>query len=249
MLYDYALLHSNFKALLDHIFFFFNDTATTAIYTYLHTLSLLDALPIYLRAGALPVGSVEVVREAMRLADIIEPEVMTYPDALLTNWAFRAISLVAKGNVPAAGAWFIKPAGGVKLFDGYVRGTTLDNEVEEAHRQEQEAAFSKLSDSAPIWVSEPVRFVSECRYYVLNNDILGWARYDPDGADDEPLPDAHDVQQMIRHHHNGQALQKRTHLCAYSLDVGVLDSGQTALVEVNDAWALDRKSTRLNSSH
>src|SRR3546814_18629155 len=82
----------------------------------------------------------------MRLADIIEPEVMTYPDALLTNWAFRAISLVAKGNVPAAGAWFIKPAGGVKLFDGYVRGTTLDNEVEEAHRQEQEAEFSKLSE-------------------------------------------------------------------------------------------------------
>src|SRR3546814_20722972 len=29
------------------IFFFFNDTATTEIYTYGHTLSLHDALPIY----------------------------------------------------------------------------------------------------------------------------------------------------------------------------------------------------------
>src|SRR3546814_15843162 len=28
-------------------FFFFNDTATTEIYTYWHTLSLHDALPIY----------------------------------------------------------------------------------------------------------------------------------------------------------------------------------------------------------
>src|SRR3546814_14434508 len=28
-------------------FFFFNDTATTEIYTYRHTLSLHDALPIY----------------------------------------------------------------------------------------------------------------------------------------------------------------------------------------------------------
>src|SRR3546814_17070192 len=28
---------------------FFNDTATTEIYTYLHTLSLHDALPIYIR--------------------------------------------------------------------------------------------------------------------------------------------------------------------------------------------------------
>src|SRR3546814_19237409 len=29
------------------IFFFFNDTASTEIYTYLHSLSLHDALPIY----------------------------------------------------------------------------------------------------------------------------------------------------------------------------------------------------------
>src|SRR3546814_16438569 len=34
-----------------YIFFFFNDTATTAIYTYRHTLSLHDALPI----GSTPV--------------------------------------------------------------------------------------------------------------------------------------------------------------------------------------------------
>src|SRR3546814_7901165 len=33
-------------------FFFFNDTATTEIYTYLHTLSLHDALPIYRRLQA-----------------------------------------------------------------------------------------------------------------------------------------------------------------------------------------------------
>src|SRR3546814_13953015 len=36
-----------------YIVFFFNDTATTEIYTYGHTLSLHDALPIYL-GGAPP---------------------------------------------------------------------------------------------------------------------------------------------------------------------------------------------------
>src|SRR3546814_15132440 len=30
----------------DSLYFFFNDTATTKIYTYVHTLSLHDALPI-----------------------------------------------------------------------------------------------------------------------------------------------------------------------------------------------------------
>src|SRR3546814_15913851 len=34
-------------------FFFFNDTATTQIYTYGHTLALHDALPIFLRGDAL----------------------------------------------------------------------------------------------------------------------------------------------------------------------------------------------------
>src|SRR3546814_15694143 len=39
-----------FFSLYSHVcFFFFNDTATTEIYTYCHTLSLHDALPIYLR--------------------------------------------------------------------------------------------------------------------------------------------------------------------------------------------------------
>src|SRR3546814_10035106 len=36
--------------------FFFNDTATSEIYTYLHTLSLHDALPIWRRAGPLSSG-------------------------------------------------------------------------------------------------------------------------------------------------------------------------------------------------
>src|SRR3546814_5910171 len=39
-------LTSCLSALLVSVSFFFNDTATTEIYTYLHTLSLHDALPI-----------------------------------------------------------------------------------------------------------------------------------------------------------------------------------------------------------
>src|SRR3546814_5412336 len=43
------------------LFFFFNDTATTEIYTYRHTLSLHDALPIYLLAAECsPLSSISV---------------------------------------------------------------------------------------------------------------------------------------------------------------------------------------------
>src|SRR6185369_18000036 len=40
--FPYCLIFPSFKQLLFHLFFFFNDTATTEIYT----LSLHDALPI-----------------------------------------------------------------------------------------------------------------------------------------------------------------------------------------------------------
>src|SRR3546814_16819274 len=60
--------------------FFFNDTATTEIYTYLHTLSLHDALPIYLipivvrdrrlemnQAAYIQVGDIEGVDRALAI--------------------------------------------------------------------------------------------------------------------------------------------------------------------------------------
>src|SRR3546814_419042 len=47
------------------MFFFFNDTATTEIYTYLHTLSLHDALPIWIeRVVELPAEPALGVRRA-----------------------------------------------------------------------------------------------------------------------------------------------------------------------------------------
>src|SRR3546814_15379545 len=43
-----------FVQILIVVVFFFNDTATTEIYTYLHTLSLHDALPISAKASLTP---------------------------------------------------------------------------------------------------------------------------------------------------------------------------------------------------
>src|SRR3546814_17639837 len=45
--HDHLSIFSRVVLLLYTLIFFFNDTATTEIYTYLHTLSLHDALPIY----------------------------------------------------------------------------------------------------------------------------------------------------------------------------------------------------------
>src|SRR3546814_14170289 len=57
--------------------FFFNDTSTTEIYTYGHTLSLHDALPIYLKKG-------DMANEAERLLEDASwlPEPMRTPELL-----------------------------------------------------------------------------------------------------------------------------------------------------------------------
>src|SRR3546814_4206485 len=47
-------------------FFFFNDLATTDIYTYCHTLSLPDALPIFWLPATLMAGAVQAWRTAVQ---------------------------------------------------------------------------------------------------------------------------------------------------------------------------------------
>src|SRR3546814_9379529 len=57
-------------------FLFFNDTSTTEIYTYLHTLSLHDALPIYL-AEKIVVGQRRV--ECLLLVGVAKAERQVHP--------------------------------------------------------------------------------------------------------------------------------------------------------------------------
>src|SRR3546814_8689591 len=71
--------------------FFFNDTATTEIYTYGHTLSLHDALPICSRAPPSPAGVSDMLnlREyrntADRLADHLPWAALIAPGVVLSK--------------------------------------------------------------------------------------------------------------------------------------------------------------------
>src|SRR3546814_17850587 len=56
--------------------FFFNDTATTEIYTYCHTLSLHDALPISLGLGAAGRRS---MTDHMALRGVVLPRLWSVP--------------------------------------------------------------------------------------------------------------------------------------------------------------------------
>lgn len=182
-----------------------------------------------LRAGALPVGSVEFVREAMRLARIAEPPSLSYPPEL-DHLLGRRIDLMPLHRV--RGTRFVKPAK-TKLFTGFVwHELALDSAYSE-HDQEQLQALRSLPPDTMVWVSEPVRFLSEWRFYVLDGDIVSASRYDSDGADEAPSPNAEVVAEGIR------ALRASPGApVSWALDAGVLDDGSTVVVEINDAWAI-----------
>ncbi len=180
-----------------------------------------------LREGdVLPVGSVEFVREAMWVADVDEPPNETYPVALYP-WLRRRLTLC-----PAAYArrnfqqHFVKPVS-TKRFTGFC----VEDSGKSDWHQEQWAVFCSLPAEELVYVFPVVRWASEFRFYIQGGKVIGHARYD-EGEDGGENPPA-DVTLVTKHMVATYGRQT-----PYALDVGVLSSGEVALVEVNDAWAL-----------
>ncbi len=191
--------------------------------------SIAPALLDKLASGeALPVGSVEFVRSAMALAGFPEPKNFSYPSALHMHLN-REVRQVRAGHV--LGHWFVKPVA-TKAFNGFVFHTLQNPDLLDQHDREQYDAFMRLPPEDRVWISEPVSFVSEIRHYVLDGRVIGLGRYD-DGDLLSPLPDVGVVFDMVCRMNE----DSRTPV-AYALDVGVLSSGETALVEVTDAWSI-----------
>lgn len=179
-----------------------------------------------LRDGVVfPVGSVEFVRRAMELAGIAEPPNLSYPggcERFLGRrlWQGRAADVATRQ--------FVKPIA-TKAFTGFVFDPLAPDEQRCEHDREQLAAFKQLPADAMVWCSEVVRFVSEWRYYVLDGEIVGQARYDEFEDEDAPSPKTSVVNDCLR----ALGLDH-----PHALDFGVTHDGRTLLVEANDAWAI-----------
>jgi hypothetical protein len=170
---------------------------------------------------------VEFVKRWAEICGVNLPTSMSYP-SLLRNDTFLHRALGPGTLRDAKLNQFVKPRFDVKGFTGCLKrelyGTGIRGSV----------CISTPNEGYPVWISDPVKFTTEVRYYVLNGKIVGYGRYD-DGPDDGPTPDIGVVTSAIR------TLGISSDVACpsgYSLDFGVLDNGKTALVEVNDGWAL-----------
>lgn len=178
------------------------------------------------QGDTMAVGSVEFVRKAFLLAGKWEPDVVPYP-AELTGYLHRSV-LVTNLLGIVGNRVFVKPTE-LKKFNGFVYNNSRKLSDYDDHDQDQLLILIRQPIDTKFYVSEVVEFLSEYRYYVdSNSNILGSARYDPN-EEDAPEPDLAIVKEMIAR------LDRKT---PYALDVGVLKNGTTALVELNDAWAI-----------
>jgi hypothetical protein len=175
------------------------------IVDFFNKLSILNSIP----QNYIPVGSVEFINKYADNFGIDLPENISYPECLqkyLKRDLRKGIFLDANDYE------FVKPQS-TKIFTGAIKKDLKENVV----------------DCEPVWISEPMSFDAEFRYYVVDGKIVGHSRYDD--FENDLCADENVVRQMICDYTDQPV--------GYSIDVGInSDNGETVLIEVNDGWAL-----------
>jgi len=165
-----------------------------------------------------PVGSVEFTREYAKHIGINLPEEGLHYDFLEPYMARE----IRRGMLSEAGdEEFVKPVR-TKRFTGAIKKDL--------------ASTDSVAENTLVWISEPVRFESEFRFYVhdfVNGpQVLGWSRYD-DTDFNNPEPDHFLVREVSK------LLHEMVGPSAYSVDIGWRsDLRGYSLVEINDGWSL-----------
>ncbi len=113
---------------------------------------------------------------------------------------------------------FIKPLHQFKLFTGQIVRSAAELQ-ELAH----------IGDQEPILISDVVEWGSEFRVFVLRGKVIHIAHYE---GDIWASPNRERLFQFI------STYEKHGSPSAYTIDIGLLSTGQTALVEVNDGFSV-----------
>ena len=182
----------------------------------------LSSLP--LTRETMVAGWVKTVHDALRQVGAPVPPPLDYPERLRRHLG-RDVQLRTIGQVhdefvesEQTGSpvpVFVKPLAH-KLFKGH----TIE-------RFSHLAETSYLPRDTLVWRSPIVDFTHEYRCFVRDGCLLDVRRY---YGDPWVTPDKMTVIHMMREYTDAPV--------AYSLDVGVTQSGRTLLVEVNDAYSL-----------
>jgi hypothetical protein len=170
---------------------------------------------------SLVIGGLPSVKSALRVLGRELPPSTDYPDALtpfLRRQVWRSTLAAAQSAFGRTGQpIFVKPVGIHKRFTGVV----IDSG--------ESWPLASVPGRTPVWCSEVVTFQSEHRAFVSNRRIVGVRHY---WGDPGLSPERETISTMV-------ATFGADAPDSYALDVGIVPSGDTALVEVTDGFALD----------
>lgn len=138
-------------------------------------------------------------------------------------------------NLILNGEVFIKPLD-IKLFSGFIY--RLDNQYCTDYDKEQASILSNLLTTSQIIVSNPISIKTEYRAYILDNNVVGLARYDNNEEDIEIKHLYDTIQSMCNDYIAYLKIKNRAIPVAFSLDVAITEDNQITYIENNDAWAL-----------
>lgn len=165
------------------------------------------------------IGSVQATSEFFKACNIEVPEYLGYPEELRPYLGRKIIETTFGKATQIEMPYFIKPSKGVKKFTGAL--------IEKESDLKLFRDFDNVVDSDPIFLSEPITFLSEFRCFVHEGELKGIQYY---LGNFRLFPDISIIEGLIKVYESAN--------CAYTLDVGVTLEGYTALVEVNDMWAI-----------
>lgn len=169
-------------------------------------------------------GNITIMHNVFKQLGVEIPETHDYPDVLKPYlkrkvWSGKLRDILRPIEDGYADEFFIKPKERLKRFTGFV--------VKDMSSLYQ---FGNISKNIEVWASEVVYWISEYRVYVVNGKVRGIKYYN--GNPDVQL-DLITVDNAIDDYENSGLAPK-----AYGIDFGVLDTGETALIEVNDGYSI-----------
>jgi hypothetical protein len=177
-----------------------------------------------LTGNSLVVGDMPCMYGAMKQLGIPIPAANTYPKSL-SSFMHRSVWQSTVGQLTrdvweeTGNSVFAKPADRQKVFTGQVFAWPSDL-----------YCLHGISQRQPIICSDPVRWLSEYRIYVCNNRVLSVDHY---AGDMDIKPSMQTIDAAIE-----CLASSDESYSGYAIDFGVLASGETALVEMNDGFAV-----------
>lgn len=179
---------------------------------------------ISLAPNNLVFGTIPTVVSALKSLGA-ESDVICYPTALkdhlhrsVQTWSLN--ELMAYFNQGEPKPMFVRPQSSLKGFTGVVISSEQDFH-----------SFGGISRRSSIVCSEVVEWKSEYRAYVVNNKVRHISYYFGDVSCE---PDRIIVESMAQAMANAPGVP-----LGYTLDIGVLSTGETALIEINDGFSMD----------